>query len=39
MPVYELVHEKCNKSFEVIMSISEREKGDVRCPKCKNSRS
>jgi len=26
--------EKCNKSFEVIMTLSEREKAKVTCPKC-----
>jgi putative FmdB family regulatory protein len=34
MPRYEFMCEKCNKSFELIMTFSEREKGDVKCPKC-----
>jgi len=34
MPRYEFLCEKCNKPFEVIMTISEREKGEVQCPKC-----
>jgi len=38
MPRYEFVCEKCNKPFEVIMTISEREKSDVKCPKCKSSK-
>jgi putative FmdB family regulatory protein len=38
MPRYEFVCEKCNKPFELIMTISEREKGEVKCPKCKGSK-
>ena len=38
MPRYEFVCEKCNKPFELIMTISEREKGKVKCPKCKDSK-
>ena len=38
MPRYEFVCEKCNKPFEVVMTISEREKSDVKCPKCKSSK-
>jgi putative FmdB family regulatory protein len=34
MPRYEYLCEKCNKPFEKIMTVSEREKGDVRCPTC-----
>jgi len=34
MPRYEFRCEKCKKSFELIMTISEREKGEVKCPKC-----
>jgi putative FmdB family regulatory protein len=34
MPRYEFVCEKCNKPFELIMTIPEREKGEVKCPKC-----
>jgi putative FmdB family regulatory protein len=37
MPRYEFVCEKCNKPFETIMTISEREKGEMKCPKCKGS--
>ena len=37
MPRYEFVCEKCKKPFELIMTISEREKGEVKCPKCKGS--
>jgi putative FmdB family regulatory protein len=35
MPTYVFVCEKCKKSFEKIMTILEREKGDVSCPTCK----
>jgi putative FmdB family regulatory protein len=38
MPRYEFVCEKCKKPFELIMTISEREKGEVKCPKCKSSK-
>jgi len=38
MPHYEFVCEKCNKPFEVIMTISEREQGGVRCPKCQGTK-
>ncbi len=38
MPRYEFMCEKCNKPFELIMTISEREKGEVKCPKCKDSK-
>jgi len=37
MPRYEFVCEKCNKPFELIITISKREKGGVKCPKCKSS--
>jgi putative FmdB family regulatory protein len=37
MPRYEFVCEKCKKPFELILTISEREKGEVKCPKCKGS--
>ena len=35
MPRYEFLCEKCNKSFELTMSISEREKSKPTCPACK----
>jgi len=34
MPRYEFMCEKCDKPFELIMTISEREKDEVKCPKC-----
>jgi putative FmdB family regulatory protein len=34
MPTYEYRCLNCKKPFEVIMSISEYEKGKVKCPKC-----
>jgi putative FmdB family regulatory protein len=30
--------EKCKKSFELIMTISKREKGEGKCPKCKGTK-
>jgi len=38
MPHYELLCEKCQKLFELTMTISEHEKGKVRCPTCKSTR-
>ena len=38
MPRYEFMCEKCQKPFELTMTISEHEKGKVRCPTCKSTR-
>ena len=38
MPRYEFVCENCHKPFELIMTTSERAKGEVKCPKCKGSK-
>jgi len=38
MPRYEFVCEKCRKHFELIMTISERGKGGIKCPKCKGTK-
>jgi putative FmdB family regulatory protein len=38
MPHYEFLCEECKKPFELIMTISEREKSEVKCPKCKGSK-
>jgi putative FmdB family regulatory protein len=38
MPRYEFLCEKCKKSFELIMTISEREKAQVKCPTCKGTK-
>jgi putative FmdB family regulatory protein len=35
MPRYEFLCEKCNEPFELIMTISEREKVKPTCPNCK----
>lgn len=34
MPRYEFLCAKCKKSFELIMTISERRKAKLKCPKC-----
>jgi putative FmdB family regulatory protein len=34
MPTYEYLCTKCKEPFTKIMSISEYEKGKVKCPKC-----
>ncbi len=38
MPRYEFLCQKCKKSFELIMTIAEREKAKVKCPKCKGTK-
>ena len=38
MPRYEFLCEKCQKPFELTMTIAEHEKGKVRCPTCKSTR-
>jgi len=38
MPRYEFMCEKCNQAFEVIMTFSEREKSEVKCPKCQGTK-
>jgi len=36
MPAYEFICEECNKPFSLIISISEYEKKEFRCPECKS---
>jgi putative FmdB family regulatory protein len=36
MPNYEFRCENCKKRFSLILSISEREKKKIKCPKCKS---
>jgi len=36
MPTYEYTCKACNKTFTLIMTISEYEKARVACPKCKS---
>ena len=36
MPTYEFYCKECNKSFTIILSISEYEKKKYSCPKCKD---
>jgi putative FmdB family regulatory protein len=38
MPRYEFLCERCKKSFELIMTIAERGKAKVTCPKCKGTK-
>jgi putative FmdB family regulatory protein len=35
MPRYEFLCETCQKSFELIMTIAERDKATPKCPTCK----
>ena len=36
MPQYEYLCKKCNKTFSMIMTLAEYDKGKVACPKCKS---
>jgi putative FmdB family regulatory protein len=38
MPRYEFLCEECKKPFELIMTISEREKARPKCPTCKETK-
>ena len=38
MPRYEFMCETCKKPFELLLTISERGKGVVKCPKCKGTK-
>jgi putative FmdB family regulatory protein len=38
MPRYEFLCEKCQKPFELIMTISEREGATPKCPTCKGTK-
>lgn len=38
MPTYDFKCEKCNKKFTLIQSISEYNKKNFRCPKCKSTK-
>ena len=34
MPQYEFLCQTCKKKFSVVLTLSEFEKGKVKCPKC-----
>lgn len=34
MPLYDYICKECHKSFELALTLTEHEKGLVRCPKC-----
>lgn len=36
MPSYEYICKECKKTFTVIMTLAEYDKGHVACPKCKS---
>jgi putative FmdB family regulatory protein len=38
MPRYEFMCQECEKEFELTMTISERGKGEVKCPTCKGTK-
>ncbi len=34
MPYYEYLCSACNKKFSIVLTLAQREKGQVKCPKC-----
>ena len=34
MPIYDYVCQDCHNSFELVITLGEHDKGDIRCPKC-----
>jgi putative FmdB family regulatory protein len=38
MPRYEFMCETCQQPFELLLTISEREKGDLKSPTCKGTK-
>jgi putative FmdB family regulatory protein len=34
MPVYDYICHDCQKEFELVLTLGEHNKGDIRCPKC-----
>jgi len=36
MPSYEYLCKECKKTFTIVMTLAEYEKGSVACPKCKS---
>jgi putative FmdB family regulatory protein len=38
MPCYEFLCEKCQKPFELTMTMSEHEKAKTQCPTCKGTK-
>jgi len=38
MPTYEYECLKCGKRFSLVLSVSEHDKGNVRCPRCNSKR-
>ena len=38
MPTYEFMCQKCKKPFTLVLSISEYEKDNFECPKCKSTK-
>lgn len=36
MPVYDYVCKDCHHSFEIVLTLGEHDKSDIRCPKCES---
>ena len=38
MPLFEFSCKKCGHKFEELLSVSERDRGDIKCPACGSAR-
>jgi putative FmdB family regulatory protein len=36
MPVYDYICKDCQNSFELVLTLGEHDKSDIRCPKCES---
>ena len=34
MPVYDYICKECRKSFELVLTLGEHDKNNIKCPKC-----
>ncbi len=34
MPVYDYICKKCQKSFELVLTLGEHDRNNIKCPKC-----
>ena len=34
MPLYDYLCKECHKTFEIVLTLAEHEKGIAKCPKC-----
>ena len=38
MPHYEYLCQACNKKFTLVISVADRDKGKIKCPKCQSAK-